>query len=142
MVAKKPVYSYDKETGFYNGVLFAVESPLERGSGRFIIPDYCTEIAPPEPGNGKERVFNGESWVLIDAVRVEETGTTEGVSDPRIRRNILLAACDWTQLPDVPSWVNVQAWRTYRQKLRDITTQTGFPDRVVWPTPPQAEILF
>lgn len=141
-MAKKPVYSYSKDTGFYNGVLLAVESPLERGTGRFIIPAYCTEIEPPEPVNGKERIFDGEAWAYVDVVRVEDTGSNEGVSDPRIKRNTLLAACDWTQLPDVPSWVNVQAWRTYRQKLRDITTQTGFPDRVEWPTPPQAETLF
>ena len=36
------------------------------------------------------------------------------------RRNMLLQACDWTQLPDVPlTPEQVEAWRVYRQALRD-----------------------
>lgn len=53
----------------------------------------------------------------------------------RHKRNDLLASCDWTQLPDAP--VDQTAWATYRQELRDITDQVGFPETVVWPTPPQ-----
>ena len=45
----------------------------------------------------------------------------------------LLAASDWTQLPDVDK----PEWREYRQQLRDLTKQDGFPDRVVWPKPPE-----
>lgn len=30
-----------------------------------------------------------------------------------------------------------QEWLNYRQALRDIPQQTGFPDNVVWPTAPQ-----
>ena len=53
----------------------------------------------------------------------------------RAQRNALLAACDWTQLPDAQ--VNQTAWAAYRQALRDITTQEGFPTSVVWPEAPQ-----
>jgi hypothetical protein len=28
-------------------------------------------------------------------------------------------------------------WQTYRQALRDVPTQSGYPVNVVWPTPPQ-----
>jgi hypothetical protein len=48
----------------------------------------------------------------------------------RAERNKLLAACDWTQLPDAP--VNAASWATYRQALRDITTQAN-PFNIVWP---------
>jgi hypothetical protein len=48
----------------------------------------------------------------------------------RAERNKLLAACDWTQLPDAP--VNTAAWAVYRQALRDITTQAN-PFNIVWP---------
>lgn len=48
----------------------------------------------------------------------------------RAERNRLLAACDWTQLPDAPA--NAAAWATYRQALRDITTQAN-PFNIVWP---------
>ena len=53
----------------------------------------------------------------------------------RVRRNMLLTGCDWTQLPDVPLAIK-DAWVSYRQALRDITTQSGFPLDIVWPTPP------
>lgn len=49
-------------------------------------------------------------------------------------RNKRLADCDWTQLPDAP--VDAAAWATYRQALRDVTSQEGFPWTVVWPEIP------
>ena len=52
----------------------------------------------------------------------------------RATRNELLAQCDWTQLADSP--VDKTAWATYRQSLRDLPTQTGFPDDITWPTKP------
>lgn len=51
------------------------------------------------------------------------------------RRNELLVASDWTQLPDTPT--DKQAWATYRQELRDIPSQPGFPTDVKWPKRPQ-----
>lgn len=52
----------------------------------------------------------------------------------RRRRNSLLVASDWTQLPDVPL-ATKEAWAVYRQQLRDITDQPD-PFNVVWPIPP------
>lgn len=52
----------------------------------------------------------------------------------RAQRNKLLAACDWTGLPDVN--VDGEAWRAYRQALRDVSQQPGFPHEVTWPAPP------
>lgn len=51
----------------------------------------------------------------------------------REERNRLLAACDWTQLPDAP--VDTAAWAVYRQELRDVTLQPD-PFNLVWPQPP------
>jgi len=54
----------------------------------------------------------------------------------RVKRDILLADCDWMfSLTDRPI-KNREAWLTYRQELRDITKQAGFPDDVIWPTRP------
>jgi hypothetical protein len=53
----------------------------------------------------------------------------------RAFRNTLLSDCDWTQLPDAP--VNTQAWANYRQGLRDVTSQAGFPWDIQWPEKPQ-----
>jgi hypothetical protein len=51
----------------------------------------------------------------------------------------LLAKSDWTQLPDNPLTVEKRAeWATYRQALRDITSQTGYPLNVIWPAQPDS----
>jgi hypothetical protein len=56
-------------------------------------------------------------------------------SQIRQERNTLLSECDWTQVSDAP--VNQTAWQTYRQALRDVTSQEGFPYSVTWPTKPE-----
>ena len=51
-------------------------------------------------------------------------------------RDSKLLECDWTVLPDVPLTAEKKAeWETYRQALRDITTQPD-PFNITWPTPP------
>lgn len=52
----------------------------------------------------------------------------------RKQRDRLIAASDWTQVADAP--VDREAWATYRQALRDITDQDGFPHQIDWPEPP------
>lgn len=52
----------------------------------------------------------------------------------REKRNRLLTASDWTQLPDVPLTTK-EAWATYRQQLRDITLQPD-PFNIAWPVAP------
>lgn len=55
----------------------------------------------------------------------------------RAKRNLLLANCDWTLLPDVSLAPEVaSAWTVYRQALRDITTAFPSPAVVDWPSPP------
>lgn len=53
----------------------------------------------------------------------------------KIKRDTLLNNTDWTQLPDVPEETK-QKWSVYRQALRDITKQEGYPNTVTWPTEP------
>lgn len=55
-------------------------------------------------------------------------------AEARSQRNSLLAQSDWTQVADAP--VDQAAWATYRQSLRDITEQSGFPEVIIWPTTP------
>lgn len=45
-------------------------------------------------------------------------------------RNGKLKDSDWTQVADAP--VNKATWATYRQTLRDVTAQVGFPWAIVW----------
>jgi hypothetical protein len=52
----------------------------------------------------------------------------------RADRSNKLADCDWTQVDDSP--VDKAVWATYRQALRDITSQAGFPWTITWPDAP------
>ena len=52
----------------------------------------------------------------------------------RDERNKLLSESDWTQILDAP--VDQAAWAAYRQDLRDVPSQAGFPWNIEWPTQP------
>lgn len=52
----------------------------------------------------------------------------------RAERNRKLTASDWTQVADAP--VDKAAWAAYRQGLRDVPSQAGFPWDVTWPVEP------
>jgi hypothetical protein len=57
----------------------------------------------------------------------------------RAERNRLLAESDWTDLPSAQARLTdaqKEAWTAYRQALRDITNQPGFPASIQWPTKP------
>ena len=74
-------------------------------------------------------------WTTSDktAEEVQEYDDTQAAS-VRSERDALLAQSDWTQVADAP--VDATAWATYRQALRDITDQAGFPNDINWPTQP------
>ena len=58
----------------------------------------------------------------------------EQTSAVRKSRGDKLADSDWTQVADAP--VDKAVWATYRQALRDITIQSGFPWTITWPDAP------
>ena len=61
--------------------------------------------------------------------------TEEKATAIRTKRDKLLVDSDWTQVADAP--VDKAVWATYRQALRDITSQATFPSEVTWPTKPE-----
>lgn len=64
-------------------------------------------------------------------------GNESIIAEVRRKRNALLAECDWTQVLDAPiDDTTREAYRVYRQALRDVPEQPGFPYRVDWPEPP------
>ena len=80
----------------------------------------------------KDKPFD---WDIVDHQPTPE----EKASAIRAQRNGLLAASDWTQVPDCPLASSVKGkWFTYRQSLRDITKQDTFPESVDWPEAPSA----
>jgi|TARA_R100000455_G_C6232444_1_gene93676 hypothetical protein len=52
----------------------------------------------------------------------------------REKRNSLLLESDWTQVADAA--IDKTAWAEYRQLLRDVPGQSGFPNSITWPTEP------
>ncbi len=64
-----------------------------------------------------------------------ERPTSEKAHDIRQSRTSKLLATDWTQAADVPADTKSK-WTTYRQDLRDVPAQSGFPNSVTWPTEP------
>jgi len=56
----------------------------------------------------------------------------------RAERDRLLAETDWIVVMNAEKGTPVPtAWATYRQALRDITNQQGFPHTINWPTKPE-----
>lgn len=87
--------------------------------------------------NGVEQV-NGK-WYTKYSVADMDQETKDALDAQqaaliRSQRTQKLAESDWTQVADAP--VDKAAWAVYRQALRDVTTQTGFPWEVTWPAQP------
>lgn len=62
---------------------------------------------------------------------------TQASANVRGERNRLLADCDWTQLEDAPIDADGKlAWSLYREALRMVPQQAGFPWNVQWPPTP------
>tara|TARA_B110000902_G_scaffold239412_1_gene288055 strand:- start:350 stop:628 length:279 start_codon:yes stop_codon:yes gene_type:complete len=81
------------------------------------------------------RPFTAEEEAALD---VEESTWAAGANDrlaaeARDKRDNLLATTDWTASSDV---IMPTAMTTYRQALREVPTQGGFPSEVTWPTKP------
>jgi hypothetical protein len=74
-------------------------------------------------------------WDVTDASAEEiEQRTENRANEIRSQRNQKLSETDWTQVADAP--VDQQAWAVYRQELREVPEQIGFPWEVSWPTEP------
>ena len=77
---------------------------------------------------------DGETTAAEQEAAYKAIKDAEQASAVRQTRSDKLADCDWTQVADSP--VDKAVWATYRQALRDITTQEGFPWSVTWPDAP------
>lgn len=82
---------------------------------------------PPRPSAHHVFDYSTKQWL-------DPRTAQDHLAATRARRNALLAASDWTQLPDVPRKTRA-AWAAYRQALRDITAQPD-PHQPQWPAPP------
>lgn len=93
----------------------------------FYVENNLLVAIPPSPNELMSFDYESKSWIDNESKAIKITD---------IKRKVLLQESDWTQLPDVPLETK-QAWATYRQALRDITIQEGYPFNVIWPTKPE-----
>lgn len=111
-----PIYTQDTPEGIPG-------TPVE-------IPD--PSAWPPRPSQHHALHWDGERMYWRDM-----RSSAQKAAEARLRRDRELAACDWVSVrafdlaQAVPS-----AWAAYRQALRDLTEQAGFPDAIEWPTAP------
>lgn len=79
------------------------------------------------------RWFTKYSVADMDAEAIAAKDASQAAS-VRNQRTEKLKDSDWTQVADAP--VDKAVWATYRQALRDVTAQSGFPWDITWPSAP------
>jgi hypothetical protein len=100
----------------------------------------------PIPNNYTKNISEGtpqlidgiytQIWNEVDATQEEIDIKIENQWEQiRVARNQILMESDWTVLPDSPVSASIEEWKTYRQQLRNVTSQPN-PFEIVWPTQP------
>lgn len=86
-------------------------------------------LIPFTPEEEAERDAEEAAWVAGENDRLAEAA--------RKQRDEILAQSDWrvTKAAEVGATLD-PAWVVYRQELRDVPQQAGFPTQINWPTPP------
>ena len=103
------------------------------------IPDDAVKITEAErqtalDGQREGGTIQGDANGKPAAIMPAPPTPTALSTAARFKRDTLLSQSDWTQVADAP--VDQAAWATYRQVLRDVTTQVGFPETIDWPAVP------
>jgi hypothetical protein len=116
----------------------------------FIIPDYLYSQYNTNP-----RIFESSSEQRFENYKDDAGIVQQKLINPwtfwddntkiasiRLQRDYLLKLTDWRTIKSVDTEVpESQAWKNYRQSLRDFpnTVNVNLPiEQIVWPTPPNA----
>ena len=112
------VYQYSQRSG--------VEQLDGKWYTKYILGPVFTDTAASEGQPAKTAAENEAEY--------KARKDAEQAANVRASRTQKLKDCDWTQIAD--STADKTAWATYRQALRDITGQAGFPWTITWPETP------
>lgn len=126
------VYQTDLN-GVFVGTTTADQDPLD--STNWLIPAGCVKTAPPTITDKQFAKWDGAKWSVETIPVVEpdpEPKTLSEAETVRIKREELLMISDKMAVVDRIT----DEWRTYRQLLRDVPAQSGFPTNVTWPVEP------
>lgn len=104
----------------------AIAKPSQPGQDWVV--DGLVVPLPNKPAGDYVFDYTAKEWVP-DLERASYDAIT--------KRNKLLYESDWTQIPNAPlTPEQVEQWAVYRQALRDVPQQEGFPMNIVWPVAP------
>lgn len=100
------------------------------GNSNYIDSDKQVIAIPDRPNVYSDFDFTTKQWVV---------NQNKAIFDILQKRQKLLVASDWTDTLSAKTRLGdalYNQWQTYRQALRDITDQAGYPLNVEWPTAP------
>lgn len=111
--------------GIYSGMVGGIPA-TPPDVGVYAPQGMAVADTPPPTDEPGKWVYDGGEWLEL---------TTEKKAELiRQQRNAMLSATDYRMLPDYPmSELCRENLKLYRQLLRDIPEQPGFPNSVVWP---------
>jgi len=109
----------------------AYPHPLPTELGGYSLDDFVLADPAPELAPGEVLEWNGTAWYVRGPSDAEQAFK---IYHMRQERNRMLSDCDWTQVADAP--VDSDAWAAYRQALREVPDQAGFPWTIEWPQTP------
>ena len=109
---------------------FSYRNGVEQIDGKWYTKYSVGPVFTDRPAEGDQPAMTAAEQMAAYKAQKD----AEQAKNVRDQRNTKLAECDWTQLADAP--VDQAAWSTYRQALRDLTKQAGFPWTVDWPVAP------
>lgn len=103
-------------------------------------PDFNSETHVATM-NSQASLVNDEwvyDWTVREKTPEEQAQDIANLEQSlRSKRDLLLASTDWIVTASYERNEPVpEAWATYRQALRDVPQQAGFPTDVLWPTEP------
>jgi len=95
--------------------------------------DLVDAPLPPVDFVGGKLAFDGMSWSILDQAYYNDIAAER----IRAKRDNLLAECDWVVVYHTEKNLPLpNPWQDYRQALRDIPQQSGFPGDITWPVKP------
>lgn len=111
---------------------------------------YPVESVKPDSFDSKTEVWEESQfdiqedkvvWTLVKRLKTPEELQKETDDRAALERNLrdkLLEICDWRVIKAAETGIpESQEWKDYRQALRDVTTQPGFPWEINWPKAPE-----
>jgi hypothetical protein len=115
------VYQYSQASG--------VEQIDGKWYTKHILGPVFTDTAATETEPAKTAAENEAAY--------KATKDAEQAKSVRTTRDTKLAECDWRVIKAAETATTLDAaWATYRQALRDVTGQSGFPWTITWPDAP------